>query len=241
MISVVIPSASDALLSECLESLERSEPGWIAQHEVIVVDDGIGEAVKRRFTDVKFVPGVKPFIFARNVNIGFRAASGHPMVMNDDVTVCSPRFLSSLESVLVSAYEYGMISPRIIRNVGNPDQMHTTERLRETEQTLCMVAVVIRREAWRQIGELDERFTGYGFEDDDYSLRATMAGWKRGVTGLAVVDHRIHGTFGKFSREELLRAFGRNKRLFVEKWGRETLLKYRLWGEGHPHLDRKLG
>lgn len=245
MITVIIPSATDDLLRRCLASIARTEPRWSARHRIFVIDDGLG-SVKDEFPNVEFIPGAKPFVFSRNVNIGMNMAdeASHLFVLNDDVEIRSPQLLDTMDRLLDQYPGYGILSPRILQNVGNPDQMIAwPEIIHRTERTICFVAAVLRAEMWNALGPLDERFEGYGFEDDDYSLRAVLAGWHLGVVGcnLAVVDHRYHGTFGSWDGRRLREAFEENKRRFIEKYGEETLRQYRLWGPDNPHLRRTLG
>ena len=43
------------------------------------------------------------------------------------------------------------------------------------------------------IGPLDENFVGYGFEDNDYCIRARRAGWETGITRQVCVKHGSGG------------------------------------------------
>ena len=80
--SVVIPSKNIENLTACVCAIR--EAGETCR--VIVVDDGCAdvEQWKAIHTDwpVWWVAGISPFVFARNVNIGIRAAG------TDDVLVC---------------------------------------------------------------------------------------------------------------------------------------------------------
>jgi GT2 family glycosyltransferase len=45
----------------------------------------------------------------------------------------------------------------------------------------------------QNIGLLDERFTGYGFDDDNYCLRARSAGYHTGITRQLRIKHGSGG------------------------------------------------
>src|SRR3954463_8946385 len=66
--SVIIPSRTDSNLHACVDAIR--EAGETCR--VIVVDDGL----KDRRADCEYVQGVKPFVYARNCNLGIAAASG---------------------------------------------------------------------------------------------------------------------------------------------------------------------
>jgi GT2 family glycosyltransferase len=77
--------------------------------------------------------------------------------------------------------------------------------------------LLVRREAWRQVGGLDEGFRKY-FEDVDYCLRVAQAGWDVMYHGATYVYHlEQRGSAKLWSRDAWrhLRSYGR----FVRKWG----------------------
>jgi GT2 family glycosyltransferase len=96
--------------------------------------------------------------------------------------------------------------------------------------------MMVRREAIRQVGILDEDYFMYG-EDLDWSFRFKKAGWKVAYVPECTVLHFKGGTSDKVS-DRMIREFFRSMRLFVIKcYGPEqprmstwvTLLGVRLW------------
>jgi N-acetylglucosaminyl-diphospho-decaprenol L-rhamnosyltransferase len=62
-------------------------------------------------------------------------------------------------------------------------------------------ALVVRREAWQQLGGFDRRYFMYG-EDLDFGLRLWLSGWRVGVVPAARVEHAYE--FAKGGRKWFL-------------------------------------
>jgi GT2 family glycosyltransferase len=142
--------------------------------------------------------GVNPFIFARNANIGIRAAGVNDVVLvNDDVTFLRKDSLKALEKAAYSSPEIGIISPIVLGSVGNIYQ-RVYYNLRPpgislSPKRLAFVCVYIKRSTIDLIGLLDEQFDGYGGDDDDYCFRVELAGLKLAVT----TDVQVRHGYGK--------------------------------------------
>ncbi len=83
-------------------------------------------------------------------------------------------------------------------------------------QIFSSLCVLIRADVIRQIGGFDERFSPWGFEDDDFSLRVHLAG-HRSRMALDVFVHHASYTGPKAERHDAL--LERNWQRFAEKWG----------------------
>ena len=80
------------------------------------------------------------------------------------------------------------------------------------------LGVLLRRAVIDQIGGFDERFSPWGFEDDDLALRVRFAGWRNRVALDTFVYHAPYPDEAKHERHSAhLRT---NWERFVEKWGR---------------------
>jgi hypothetical protein len=84
------------------------------------------------------------------------------------------------------------------------------------------VCVYIPRTVIDRVGLLDERYVGYGYDDDDYCKRVRDAGLKLAVSGKCIVEHAsLPSTFRsgqEVSQERFSEMFALNRRLFEEKW-----------------------
>lgn len=238
-LSVIIPSRNADNLAACVRAVRQYEPDL----RIIVVDDGVNwdryislipDMVQSITGNV--VDGVKPFVFARNVNRGITAAGTDDVVLlNDDALITTFRGFSELQIALSDPWRttglffgYGIISPAI-NNVGNPNQFLQPPGARSwariETRMLCFACVLIPRRTIDLVGLLDERYTGYGLDDDDYSLRVRRAGLRLGVYDGCFVDH---GSLKSSYRGDAGAGgdFMPNMKIFIEKWGIDN------WGHG---------
>lgn len=201
--SVVILSANAATLVACVRSVVEHEPA-LPPERVIVVDDGARTEAEPHLPAVTWISGQKPFVFARNANLGMQAplAAGHDVILlNDDARPETPGGFSALAEQAGRHEDVGILSAGIRGMVGNPRQLaaprpadaatdsDTAVAVRIEPVTLAFIAVCIPRRTVETLGELDERFSGYGFDDNDYCARALQAGLELGVWGGCVVEH----------------------------------------------------
>ncbi len=217
---VVILSGSAANLVPCVRAVLAHEPDLPPSH-VVVVDDGAREQAEGQLPPLHWVPGVKPFVFARNANLGLRAAGTDVVLLNDDALLMSPRGFTQLSGQVRARAEVGLCSAAVRGVVGNPRQLASRPGppLRLEPRSLAFVCVYIPQAVYAQLGPLDERFTGYGFEDNDYCARARAAGRRLAVWDGCVVDHSGELPSSYRTRPDLPDLYGENRQRFREKWG----------------------
>jgi GT2 family glycosyltransferase len=221
--SIIIPSKSASNLVPCIRAIR--EAGETAR--IIVVDDGLAWDTYTRedqlaiesVDDEDIIDGVKPFVFARNVNLGIRAAGDDDVILlNDDALLKTPLGFTQLHECFDSPTPWGIMAAAC-DTVGNPNQFRRAgKERREDDRMVCFVCVYVPRSTINVVGLLDERFVGYGLDDDDYSLRVRNAGLKLGIFDGCYVDHgSLKSSFrgGAQSGGD----FTGNMRLFIEKWG----------------------
>ena len=195
-LSVIIPSKNPVNFKACVNAVRRCEPDI-----PIIGIDGSGE----------------DFVFARAINEGIAAAGGDDVVLlNDDALLRTPSGLTAMQREAHEHPEFGLIASTA-DNVGNPNQWPQPGiGLRAEPRMVCFVCVLIRRRTIETVGLLDERFTAYGFEDDDYCLRVRRAGLKIGIYDGCFVDHgELKSTF----RAEGPQPLEPGRQIFIEKWG----------------------
>jgi GT2 family glycosyltransferase len=209
--SVVILSRNSVNLWSCVGAIMEHEEG---PFRIIHVDDGCSD----KHPNVETIQGVKPFCFARNANIGIEAAGTDDVILiNDDAMLQVISGFSLLADVAREHPEYGLIASSC-NNVGNRSQLRIGTGLRDEPRMVCFVCVYIPRATIDQVGLLDERFTCYGMDDDDYCLRVRQAGMKLGIFDGCFCDHsQMHSSFrgpggagGNYQS---------NLELFKQKWG----------------------
>ena len=215
---VVILSARAENLVPCVHALLHQETALPPEH-IIVVDDGARREAERLLPCVTWVAGEKPFVFARNANIGIRAAgSADVLLLNDDAQLITPGGISRIAALMAGRTDIGLCSAAVQGVVGNPHQLPAgTGSIRAELDTIAFVAVFIPRLVYERIGPLDERFVGYGWEDNDYCARVRTAGLACAVADLCVVDHSgaLPSTFR--TRRDVFDQHEINRRLYERK------------------------
>ena len=197
-LAVIIPSANTQNLSACLSAVRECEPDM----PVTVVSDALDfhALAAMEYPLVSVTSGLKPFIFARNINIGMKAAATiHDLdgyiLLNDDALVETPGGFTALGREAESRPEYGIISA-VTNSAANRNQYSRGSGFRDEPRMLCFVCVLITAQALEAVGPLDEGFTAYGWEDNDFCRRVRGAGFRLGVSEQCFVDHlSLQSTF----------------------------------------------
>ena len=215
-LTVIIPSRTASNLVPCIQAVRKHEP----ELRIIVVDDtpDLSLCPKAEWMPAMTIAGVEPFIYARNCNLGIRAAGSEDVILlNDDALLESTGGFTAMQRSAELHPEYGVIGA--VTNVtGQPLQRPQGIGLREVPH-IAFVCVLIPRRTIDSVGLLDERYClDYGVEDLDYCEATRRAGLKVGVFDHCYVDH---GSMTSSFRGDPLtsRSFSRNKALFDAKWG----------------------
>jgi GT2 family glycosyltransferase len=235
--AVVVPSRNVNNLVRCVAAVWQNEP----RCRIIVVDDGLPlEALKD--LDLEIVPGIKPFVFARNCNLGISQAFSAPVtydvtahsagcpvavndpnadgviLLNDDALLTTPGGFTALSEQAAAHPEYGIIAAAC-NNTGNLNQNPQGKGLRDESRMVCFTCVYIPRQTLDAVGLLDQRFEGYGLDDDDMCLRIRNAGLKIGIYDGCVVDHKtLHSQYRGTGGGD----FRPNLEIFKAKWGMDN-------------------
>ena len=146
---------------------------------------------------------VEPFIYARNCNTGwFLAGDSDVILCGDDVRFEGP-FVKALQETAYSDPKVGV----------------ATVQLWGQSPFVCGY---FKRSVLKDVGWMDERFTGYGKEDNDWCRRMEDKGYITLPTEAVKAKHGGGTSFlrrcaeqGK-TMEELCNV---NNQLFEEKWG----------------------
>lgn len=182
---VVILSANSENARRCITAILENEPSFDPQ-QIILVDDGAGRDKSGVLSQVRWVTGKKPFVFARNANIGIAESDRDVVLLNDDALLETPGGLS----MLAQANDGASIMSAAVRGVvGNKNQLAGRDGQWSEPSMLCFICVHIPREIISATGPLDEDFVGYGFEDNEYCDRAQRGGYLLRIFGDCVVEH----------------------------------------------------
>ena len=176
-------------LADTKRTLATGNTVW--KTRIIAVDDGSTDGTLDFFKQIgaTIAEPPRPFIFAQNVNWGLQLSnSKYVLVVNNDIIFWESA-IDEMVKVLEERSDVGMVGPMSNRSSNHPEQREQTHR------TLPMFCLLIRSSLLSTVGLLDEAFTGYGCEDDDYSIRVMQAGYKLWVCPNAYVQHNHCSTF----------------------------------------------
>ncbi|HDP94442.1 MAG TPA: glycosyltransferase family 2 protein [Candidatus Aminicenantes bacterium] len=193
----------------------------VKPYEVIVSDngsrDGTLEFIRQHYPRVTVVENKRNLHYTGAVNAGARRTSGDMiLILNDDV-VMDANFLAQLllrfEAEVDPSDVVGVTpqirlhkTPGFTNGIGNVVRNHgwgadnffgvvdvgQFEGMRTTASA-CFAAVLIKKEAWEKVGEMDENFQFY--DDVDWSFRAHMRGLRWLVAPRALIYHAFGGTY----------------------------------------------
>ncbi|MGA2212068.1 MAG: glycosyltransferase [Bryobacteraceae bacterium] len=228
--SIIIP-VYNALeyARQCLESVYRAATR--VQFEVIVVNNGSAPEVAQwlssemeRRARLSVLSFDRPLGFARAVNEGARKARHDFLVLLNSDAIVTDGWLDGLLEAMHTDPRIGVASPVTNHSspgrqlVSGPLEAGTPHRLMEEPQRLFFFCVMIRRELWDSLGGLDEIFQLGTYEDDDFCLRARLAGWSLVVNPCVFVFHHESKTFQKnqIDKDEWLFS---NESVFLERVG----------------------
>ncbi|MDK2931248.1 MAG: hypothetical protein PWR07_1379 [Bacillota bacterium] len=183
---------------------------------------------------IKIVRNDKNLGFAGGVNQGIREAAGDfILLLNNDVIV-TPGWLGGLHTCALRSTKIGLVGPMSNYVVG-PQQVvdpHYDPRkldeyavafARKHAGRLTKVAriigfcMLVRREVIDRIGGFDVTFGTGNFEDDDFCLRATIAGFDVVIAGDVFVHHFGSITF-KGAHMDYAAIMRENAWKFARKW-----------------------
>lgn len=239
-LSIVIPCFNGVdYTAMCLASIARHtrEP-----HEVILVDNASTDGTASHFADTHRGEGAlirngRNLGFGVACNQGLAAARGRRvMVLNND-TVVTPGWFTAMNAALERDPDIGVAVPRsnhvsgrqLLEQPGyaqapssaldtfaadrNAQHAGTGQRVPRVTG-LCMT---FRREVLDSVGGFDPMFRIGNFEDDDYSLRARLAGYALWLCHDSYIHHFGHRTFAILpdAYRDLLEENGRR---FQAKW-----------------------
>jgi GT2 family glycosyltransferase len=218
---VVILSANAGNLIPCVRSVLAAESSLSSQ-DIIVVDDGARAAAEASLPGVRWITGITPFIFSRNANLGISMARTDVILMNDDASLVTPNGFSMLAAEALRHPEIGICSAGIRGPIGNPNQIASgRSNFRYDRRIIAFVCVFLPWSTYIRLGPLDERYVGYGFEDNDYCTRVMSAGLKLGIWDGCIVDHG-HRPSAFRSRPDIVSLYEQNRLLYRSKWGRNA-------------------
>jgi GT2 family glycosyltransferase len=261
---VIVSYQALARTRRCLEALRAaSDPAHPI--EILVADNGSSDGSAEFLAaqpDVVLLRHEENLGAPRARNLALRHARGEWIVFLDNDAIVTPGWLARLRWHADADPLVGCVCPVSDRAA------HGQQIPYEGDDSLAAIAafadtragtyrrrgrygllftsfcVLVRRQVLERIGGFDERFSPWGFEDDDFSLRAHLAGFRTRVALDVFVRHESYGGAKQKRHEELL---ARNWRRFAEKWMDDCAPAYgdyrsleavlaRTWSDAELHI-----
>jgi N-acetylglucosaminyl-diphospho-decaprenol L-rhamnosyltransferase len=206
--------------------------------------DGTAALVREQFPQVRLIVNEANLGFSRANNLGLKAAGGCYLLLLNSDTQVQPGTLGALIEFMDAHPEAGACGPMLLNEDGSLQPsghplpsfwsvalgMARAYRLwksdfyiqpgRDYSQVTQVgevsgAAIMVRREAYQQIGGLDENFFAY-YEDVDWCKRIGQAGYKIYYVPMARVMHRWRGT-SQGTSEQSYRAGQQSVRYYFAK------------------------
>ncbi|MDX1613303.1 MAG: glycosyltransferase [Candidatus Promineifilaceae bacterium] len=265
LVSVIVPTRNGRRhLAECLPTIQaQSYPNV----EMVVVDDhstdGTLSFLQSDFPDVILVQSQAGSNFSTSCNLGVQHASGDFYFFLNNDTVLDPNCIQELVGAYgqsdnvagVAAMMRFYHHPAFVNGLGTQQRrfgfgqdigigaldVGQFEKLDEVP-AVCFGAALVPRQAWRQVGPLDERYQFY-YEDADWSFRARRQGMRLVPAPEALVFHKFSATMKDSPAAFKIRLATRNRLWFVTKNypAAETALQLMLyWLDDYARLLKAL-
>ncbi|MFH1177002.1 MAG: glycosyltransferase family 2 protein [Acidobacteriota bacterium] len=240
--AIVVSAGLIGLLRHCLDCLAHALAASGRAHRAVVVDNA--SELPYRQADLR-TEGLQVELIRLDIPRGFGAANNaavarYPgedfLLVNNDVFV-HPQAVGHMLTLLEATPRAGICGARLVFPDGTIQHRgvvfgkgqkgpyhldrrrpgHLVARLDGEFQAVTGACMLIRGEAWQQLGGFDEDYP-FGLEDIDFCLRARQQGWR--VLCAAGVDS-LHFESMTPGRVELDVP---SRRLFMERWRDRTTI-----------------
>ena len=229
-----------------VEYLESEVGGWEKGIDDSLIgrldDSGKGKGQR---AEVRIIRNEENLGFAVGNNQGMAAATGdYILLMNNDIVVTSG-WLEHLISCAERSPRIGIVGPMsnyvsgpqlvkdVTYNITTLDGLDdfgaefSKKYAGKVERLMRVVGfcMLIKRAVINKIGGMDGRYGLGNFEDDDFSLRATLAGFESWIAEDCFIHHFGNRTFigAKIDYRESLH---KNWEIFKRKWGMPKDIPY---------------
>lgn len=169
----------------------------------ILVKDG--ELLPDKIPGWSIVHGLSPFSYARNVNLGWTVTGNADVILCGDDIQFGSKFVEVLQN---AAYRDSRVGVATVQLHGNSP----------------FVCGYWKRSVLDAVGKMDEQFTGYGYDDNDYCHRMELAGFYTLPVEGIVAKHGGGSTFYRRQAEGALnvqQSCDENRKRYNAKWGAE--------------------
>ncbi len=225
---------------KCLLSIERHTH---VNYELIIVDNGSCDDTLNymrnyvaQHNNVKLISNTSNKGFAFGNNQGMSIAKGKYLMLLNNDTVVTDGWIERMTSVFEQEPKTGIVGPmsnyvsglQLVSRVNyktilEMDRFAAEWAIKGSGKSIPVTHIVgfcllVKRDVVEQIGGLDTEFGSGNFEDDDYCLRASIAGYETRVVIDVFIHHTGSQTF-KGANIDYQKSMLRNWEVFKDKWG----------------------
>lgn len=260
LISIVIPVYNQVSYTiNCIEGITNAINQKI---ELIIIDNASSDntsailsSYKNENIELKIIKNEINLGFPKAVNQGIVNSSGkYILIANNDI-VFTNNSIGRMIEIAETEPKIGIVGPISNEVSGVQKDSHAkynsivemhkyAEEVSEKNKgqvlqfpRVAFLCTLIKRELIDKIGGLDERFSPGNFEDDDFCLRAQLAGFKTVIAKDVFIHHYGSKSFKANGLKEYQKRLDINKQKFVEKWGATP---EEIWLESKPIKNRNL-
>jgi GT2 family glycosyltransferase len=223
------------ILADCVESFITHTK---VPCRLIIIDNASSDGTREYLATLKRTDTIELKILLNSENLGFVEGMNQGIAISDAPYVClanndltfTKGWLEEIISVFESNKAIGVLNPSS-NNLGVRSSIDleidafSSELQKEfkgvfVEMPFCIgFCMVIRREVIEKVGGFSKEFSPFFYEDTDYSLKVSQAGYLIGVAKGAYVLHKEHVSVNKLgSKKEAY--FLKSREVFQKKWGR---------------------
>lgn len=241
-VSIVIPVYNQLdYTKKCIESLVSTLDRKV---ELIIVDNASTDktyeylsAYRNSKLKIEVIRNTENLGFPKAVNCGIEESTGRYVVIANNDIIFTNGWLTRIIEVAESNDNIGLVGPISNEvsglqkdenaNYSTVDEMFSyAARIKQENSSqvvnfprLAFLCTLIKREVIEKIGGLDERFSPGNYEDDDYCLRAQLAGYKAVIARDIFVHHFGSKSFKANGNDAYKKRLEINRQIFVAKWG----------------------
>lgn len=198
--TIIIPNRFYDIIQPLIRSLRIYEQEL---SKVVIIADGHDCAY-----GYKMIKTEGDFVYSKAINLGIKAAGLDDVILlNDDVRLTEFDTFKILQKMAYSKPRIGILSPLVDGGCGNVwmkvDRtdlwesntlgIHFCKGLRGPDR-VTFSCVYIKRALINKIGLMDEKFTGYGFDDADFCIRTVQTNWEIAITNRTKIQHGEGGS-----------------------------------------------
>lgn len=258
--SIVVPTFNQFnFTKEFLKSLLSKTNN---NFEIIIVDNASSDntieylnSLSEKEVRIKRVQNNENLGFPIAVNQGIKKAKGNFILIANNDIVLTNNWLERMIEVAESDPKIGIVGPisnsvsgvQIDTNANykSIDEMHRYAKKVSKESKgqvfefprVAFLCTLIKRDVIEKIGGLDERFSPGNFEDDDFCLRAQIAGYKTVIAKDVFIHHYGSKSFKADGEKKYFNRLEINRKLFVDKWGADP---DEIWLKNKPIVRRNI-